>query len=148
MKIEVLLEAWQSMRCAATLMVLVLMAPLVEVANAAQQNNSSKETQDKTEKTEPKKATLRIEVLVMDPESKQSPQHVEDATVKIAGEEESYATGQDGKTQSFTVLPGVKTAVIHASGATCSVDITVKEGRQDMKVLVEKLPQAKCTLQP
>ena len=132
MKIGVLLEVWRFMRCTAALMALALMAPSIETAIAA----------------EPKKASLRIEVLVVDPEKKSSPQDVENATVKIQGEEESYATGKDGKTQSFTVLPGAKTVVIHVSSVTCNVDVPVKEGHQDVKVLVEKLPQVKCTLQP
>jgi hypothetical protein len=135
-------------RCAAALAALVMVAPLTATATAAQRKDSSKEPQDETEKTEPKKASLRIEVLVVDPEKKELPQRVENATVKIQGEEESYTTGKDGRTQSFTVLPGTKTAVIHASSATCSVEIPVKEGRQDVKVLVEKLPEVKCTLQP
>lgn len=148
MKIGVLLEIWRFMRCTAALVALVLMAAPVETATAAQRKDSNKETQDDTEKTVPKRVSLRIEVLVVDPEKKESPQRVENATVKIQGEEESYTTGKDGKTQSFTVLPGTKTAVIHVSGATCSVDIPVKEGRQDVKVLIEKLPEVKCTLQP
>ncbi len=148
MQIGVLLEVWWFMRCAATLMVLLLMASPIETATGAQRKDSSKETQENTQETEPKKASLRIEVLVVDPEKKSS-QRVEDATVKIQGEEESYATGKDGKTRSFTVLPGARTVVIHVSSVKpCSVDLLVKEGHQDVTVLVEMLPKVKCTLQP
>ena len=149
MKIGIPLEVWRFMRCTATLMALVLMASPIETATAAQRKDSSKETQDNTEKTEQKKTSLRIAVLVVDPEKIQSPQRVKNATVKIQGEEESYAIGKDGKTQSFAVLPGAKTLVIHVSGVKpCSVDLVVKEGHQDVTVLVEMSPKVKCTLQP
>jgi len=148
MKIGVLLEVWRFMRCTAALMALALMAPSIETAIAAQQKNSSKETEDKTEKTEPKKATLRIQVLVVDPEKKQSP--VENATVKIQGEDPFYVTDNDGKTETITVLPGAKTVIIQVSSVSCSVDVPVKGGNQDVKVLVEKLPEVTkpCRLQP
>jgi hypothetical protein len=142
------LEQRRFIRCMAALMALVLIAPPMEAAIAAQDKDASKETQKSTGKSESPKASLRIEVLVADPDKKDSPQRVENATVKIHGEEESHTTGRDGRTESFTVPPGTKTVVIHASSVTCSVDISVKEGRHDVKVLVEKQPQLKCTLQP
>ena len=142
------LELWRFLRGMAALMALVLIAAPMEAAIAAQGKDASKENQTDTGKSESKKASLRIEVLVADPEKKESPQRVENATVKLQGEEEPHTTGRDGKTESFTVLPGKRTVVIHASSVTCSVDISVKEGRQDVKVLVEKQPQLKCTVQP
>jgi len=130
-------------------MSLVLIAPPIETATAAQQKNPSKETQDNTEKAEPKKTSLRITVFMADPKEKQAPQRVENAMVKMQGEEESYLTGKDGKTQSFGVFPGAKTVVIQVSSVKpCSVSFPVKEGHQDVTVLVEVLPKLKCTLQP
>ena len=141
------------MRCTAILMALVLMASPIETTTAAQRKDSIKKTQENAEETEPKKpepkrTSLRIEVLVVD-EKVESPRRVENATVKVQGEEESYETGRDGKTQNFTVSPGAKTVIIHVSGAKpCSVNLSVKEGHQDVTVLVEMLPKLKCTLQP
>ena len=152
MNVSGFLERWRFIRCTAALIALVLIALPMEAAIVAQGKDASKETQKDTQKdtgkSGSKKASLRIEVLVADPAKKDAPQGVENATVKIQGEEEPHTTGKDGKTESFTVPPGTKTVVIHASSVTCSVDISVKEGRQDVKVLVEKQPQLKCTLQP
>jgi len=139
--------------CAATLMALVSMASLAELAAAAQPEDARKEAQGKTKNTEPKKetyATVTIHVRLVDPETRQLREGAQNATVKIQGEEDSYPTDKDGKTSRLVVLPGAKVIVIQLSGGAkpCSVNVPVKEGNAIVTVLVEKLPSVKCSLQP
>jgi hypothetical protein len=136
--------------CTVILIVLVSMASLTESATVvAQGEESTKETQKQRENTEPQKAGLRIRVLLVDPTKKQSPQPLANAMVKIKGEEDSYETGEDGKTPTLIILPGEIPVVIKPIGADpCIVNISVKEGTRIVTVLVEILPKVKCTLQP
>ena len=87
--------------------------------------------------------------MLVDAKKKQSPQPVENATVKIKGDEDSYETGKDGKTRTLIILPGKKTIVIRPSGADpCNdVEVSIKEGNQVVTVLAE-MPTVKCSLQP
>ena len=133
-------------------MALVAMASHATATAAAGQQGSPEAAEQKAKKTEGKggsQATLKVRVLLVDAERKHAPQSVENATVKIKGGEDSYKTAKDGTTHAVPVEPGVKTLIVRVSGANPCNDVTVsvKEGEQVVTVLVEQVPEVKCSLQ-
>jgi len=77
--------------CAAALAAAVAAALLASGAAAAQRDVPAEGTKKETKQPDPgkgKRATLTIEVFVVDPEKKNGRQPVEDATVSIVGIED------------------------------------------------------------
>lgn len=152
MKTTALLRLGSVIWCAGTMMLIVPMVSLTELAAAAQREDSRKEAPENIKNSELKKpmsTTLTIEVLLVDPEKKQLRHPAQAATVKIQGDEESYPTDEDGKTRRLSISTGAKAIIIQPTGAKpCSVDVSVKEGNHTVTVLVENLTSVKCSLQP
>jgi len=91
------------------------------------------------------RGTLTVEVLLVDPDSKQ--QHAAKALVRIEGAEDSQETNEKGRVK----LSGIPTAtvtlqIMPAGFNICRLqDIPVAGPDQVVSVLIEKSPKGKCT---
>jgi hypothetical protein len=137
--------------CAAALAAAVAAAALTGAA-AAQRDVPAEGTKKETKQPDPgkgKRATLTIEVFVVDPEKKNERQPAEDATVSIVGIEDRYRTNDKGRTMRFEIATGKVALNIKVIGADlCKLqDVSVVGGDQVVKVLVEKSAAGKCALQ-
>jgi hypothetical protein len=130
------------------LVALLSTAPCSAPATAAQAETSAEEIQKQTGQKEPRKARVRVRVLLLDPKSKQPPRPLPKAMVKIVGEEGAPPdTDEEGMTPSLIISPRTITLVVQPSGAEpCPLELTVKQGPQTVTVLVELSPDLKCTL--
>lgn len=124
-------------------------AALTGGAAAAQRDVPAEETKKETKQPDSEKerrATLTIEVLVVDPETKKERQPAEDATVSIVGIEDRYRTNDKGRTMRLEIATGKIALNIKVIGADlCKLqDVSVAGGDQVVRVLVEKSEKGKC----
>jgi hypothetical protein len=135
--------------CAAALVAAFAAAALAGGAAAAQRDVPAEGTQKETKQPDPgkgKPATLTIEVLVVDPETKKERRPAEDATVSIVGIEDRYRTNDKGRTMRLEIATGKIALNIKVIGADlCKLqDVSVVGGDQVVRVLVEKTEKGKC----
>jgi hypothetical protein len=94
-----------------------------------------------------KRGTLTVEVLLVDPDSKQ--QHAAKALVRIEGAEDSQETNDKGRVKLSGIPTGTVTLQIMPAGLNlCRLqDVPVTGPDQVVSVLVEKSPTGKCARQ-
>lgn len=94
-----------------------------------------------------KRGSLIVEVLLVDPESKQ--QQAAKALVRIEGAEDSQETNEQGRVKLGGIATGTVTLQIMPAGLNiCRLaDVPVTGPDQLVSVLVEKSPKGKCTRQ-
>jgi hypothetical protein len=139
MKTGGLLNLHRVMWCTATIIALLSMGSLTARATTAQEE-PKKDNQGNKEPRESKKTTVRIIVLLSDPNGERSGRPLANATVKIQGEEDSYETDENGKTRTVIISLGTIVVVIKPTGsAPCRVDASITESSQLITVIVDKL---------
>ena len=94
-----------------------------------------------------KRGTLTVEVLLVDPDSKQ--RHAAKALVRIEGAEDSQETNEKGRVKLSGISTGTVTLQIMPAGLNLCrlLDVPVAGPDQVVSVLVEKSAKGKCTRQ-
>ena len=93
------------------------------------------------------RGTVTVEVLLVDPDSKQ--QHAAKALVRIEGADDSQETNERGRVRLSGIPTATVTLQIMPAGLNiCRLqDIPVTGPDQVVSVLIEKSPKGKCTRQ-
>ena len=140
-------RCWSARPALACLYPLVLAAVMGGVASAQSPVPAGKTSPavDHVDLGTGKRGTLTVEVLLVDPDSKQ--QHAAKALVRIEGAEDSQETNEKGRVKLSGISTGTVTLQIMPAGLNiCRVlDVPVIGPDQVVSVLVEKSPKGKCT---